>query len=392
MATRPPHRRAVRWVVALLALLIIGGVSAVLLRPHGVSVQVSVARRGDLLVSVQCDGVLESPRGGEVRTTEPGTVGEVLATDGSEVRAGQLLVRLHNPELEAQALEAREAALRLATEKASASAELAKAQLDVKHWDEVVSADHRLLEQMAITRSTLESDELAQNDARTRQRTAKAQLAGLSGERGRLELARLAATELERRVAALALHARRAGYVYGLFAKAGEAVQVGQLLAGVADRDHPVVRLRVDQPDLPRITAGQRLIVTFGGLPDERWEGKVVSAAQVLRDVGGREVGEVLGGLSDPQHALPLNASVDARIVVGEKTAALTVPRGALNRDGSRRFVYALRDGRAHRVDVSVGLIGLSEVEITAGLAEGDPVLLAGAVPLSEGLRVAPAP
>jgi len=38
---------------------------------------------------------------------------------------------------------------------------------------------------------------------------------------------------------------------------------------------------------------------------------------------------------------------------------------------------------------VSVGLIGLNEVEVTSGLAERDVVLLPGATPLSDGLRVA---
>jgi hypothetical protein len=38
---------------------------------------------------------------------------------------------------------------------------------------------------------------------------------------------------------------------------------------------------------------------------------------------------------------------------------------------------------------VSVGLIGLNEVEVTSGLDERDVVLLPGSTPLSDGLRVA---
>jgi len=65
------------------------------------------------------------------------------------------------------------------------------------------------------------------------------------------------------------------------------------------------------------------------------------------------------------------------------------VPRGALNREGDRRYVWLLLDGRARRRDVTVGLIGLTQVEIAAGLSGGERVLTAGAAPLSEGMRVA---
>jgi len=74
--------------------------------------------------------------------------------------------------------------------------------------------------------------------------------------------------------------------------------------------------------------------------------------------------------------------------VAGEKRGALVVPRAALQRDGERRFVFVPVDGRARRRDVAVGLMGLTAVEVTSGLAEGDVVLLPGTTPLSDGVRV----
>jgi hypothetical protein len=54
--------------------------------------------------------------------------------------------------------------------------------------------------------------------------------------------------------------------------------------------------------------------------------------------------------------------------------------------------VFVERDRRAERRDISVGLIGLTEIEVTAGLTEGESVILPGDVPLSPGLRIDPAP
>jgi membrane fusion protein, multidrug efflux system len=107
-----------------------------------------------------------------------------------------------------------------------------------------------------------------------------------------------------------------------------------------------------------------------------------------LREVGGREVGEVLGEVADPKSKLPSNAAVDVQIVTGEKKAALVAPRASVFRDGEKRYVYVLDGGRARRREVTVGLVGLTEVEVASGLTEKDVVILPGATALSDGLRV----
>ncbi len=107
-----------------------------------------------------------------------------------------------------------------------------------------------------------------------------------------------------------------------------------------------------------------------------------------MRESAGREVGEVIGEIADKTLSLPPNASVNVQIVTGEKHGVLAIPRAALFRDGDRRYVYRLEEGRARRRDVSVGLVGLNDVEVTGGLAENDAVILPGSVPLADGLRV----
>jgi hypothetical protein len=148
------------------------------------------------------------------------------------------------------------------------------------------------------------------------------------------------------------------------------------------------VRFRIDQPDLPRIAAGQRMTVRFSGLPDRSWEGRVTAAGGGLRDVGGREVGEALGELADPARALPLNATVDVQVVVAERRGVLTIPRSALRREGDQRVVYLVAGDTVRRRAVTVGLVGLSEVEVAGGLAADDRVVADAAVPLREGQRV----
>ena len=382
-----PTRRAARgWLLAGGILLVASVGLYLLVRPRGVPVSVQSAVRGPLTVPILCEGALEPPPAGELRAAESGTAAEILAGEGELVRHGQPLLRLDNPDLIARAHDARAEVLQIEGERVSLASELDRAEREAAHAKTILDGDSRLIDRAAISRATFDSDDLAYRQAKARAESLRTRVS--SGLPSRIALAQSRDRDLRRRVDALTIRAPADGVVYGLPRRAGEAVAAGQLVASVAHPERHQVRVRVDQPDLPRVAVGERLIVAFDGLPEERWEGKVDSVASGLRDVGGRQVGEVLGEIRDPSRKLPPNALVNVQIVIGEKKSALVVPRAALHRESERRFVYLLRSGRAIRRDVSVGLLGLSEVEITGGLQEGDVVILETQSPLAQGVRV----
>lgn len=392
-----PRKRSWRWVLGAAAVAAIA-VSVFAFRGSSQGAYSTVApARKDLVVTITSDGTLEPPPGGELRAPAAATVREILAAEGQRVTRGTPLVRLDEPELEQSALTARSGAVALAGDRARAASELDSARRESEHLRAVVESDRRLLGQSAIPRATLEADELAYRQSQDRVRQAEARLESLAGQsdgaaRGpgasRLQIANESARDLEGRLAALTLRAPTDGIVYGLPRKAGETVAAGQLVASVAEPQHLRVRARVDQPDLPRVAPGQRMVVTFDGLPDRRWDGRVASVPSGVSDVGGRQVGEVIGEIADATLSLPPNAAVNVQIVVGEKRGALALPRAALQRDGGERHVWVLENGRARRRPVTVGLVGLSDVEVTGGLSEKDVVLLPGPAPLTEGARV----
>lgn len=411
-------------MLALTAL--IGGTAGVIAwRRRAVPVQTVAVERRDLLVRVLCDGRLEPPPGGDLRTAEGGTVAELAVHEGDRVRRGQLLLRLANPDLEARARDALSQLRQLQSDTAAAAAEVDRARSEAALREGILAGDRRLLPQGAIAPLTVESDQAAAQQAADRVRDAQARLdalrhappSGVSGASGagggaaREALAASAAADLARRVATLAVKAPFDGVVYGLPHAAGELLAAGQPVASVTDPDHPHVRCRVDQPDLPRVAAGQRLIVTFNGLPDHQWFGEVRRVGIGLHEAGGREVGDLLGELNDPVHSLPANAAVDVQVVVAQKSGVLSVPRSALRREsdndsglpnggalggdagdaatGARgRYVYVVIHRRAYRRNVQVGLIGFSEVEVASGLAKGERVVAEGPPNLEEGARV----
>jgi HlyD family secretion protein len=369
---------------ALVVLLVLG--IAALRRPEGVAVPAARAVRTDLVVPILSDGTLEPPEGGELRAAAAATVAAIRATEGQRVRRGDVLVELENAAVSSSALDARSAAAALESDRVAAAAELATAEAEAARARKVLEQDSRLLAQGAITRSAYEADEMAAAAAAEKLRAAKARVEATGS---RLPLTSESARTLSRRAAELTVRAPADGVVYGLPRRVGEAVEAGQIVASVADPDHLRVRVRVDQPDLPQISSGQRLVVTFDGLPDRKWAGKVTGVSPGLREDEGRQVGEVLGEIADPTSQLPPNGSVNVQIIVGERARALVVPRAAIQRDGEKRFVWKAEDGRARRREVTVGLVAPNEVEVVTGVGEGETVLLPGAEPLTEGLRVA---
>jgi len=331
------------------------------------TVQTATASRRALSVPILADGRLEPPAGGEVRAPEAAVIGAVLVREGQRVRGEAWVVRLENPDLSQRVLASRSDAQQL-------DAALAAAQRDRDQARAVADTDARLLKSGAITR--FEADQ-----ANEKLHQADAQVADLT--RRRL-IAGNATHGLEARAGGMILRAPADGVVYNL-PRAGESVAPGQLIATVSDPQHIRVRARVDAPDLPRVQAGQRITVTFDGLPNQRWQGRVILVPPGLRQAGAREVGEVIGEISGDAAALPANASVNVEIIVGEKQNALVIPRGALQRDGATRFVYRFVDDKAVRTPVQVGLIGPTDVEIASGLKEGDRVIVPGAVQLRDG-------
>jgi len=226
------------------------------------------------------------------------------------------------------------------------------------------------------------ADDFAYQQSIEKAKQAQASAADL---RNRQQILDASMRDLETRATSLVLRAPIDGVVYNLPRVPGESVVPGQLVATVADPQHVRVRARVDSPDLPRIRIGQRMIIMYDGLPNQQWQGRTVLVPPGLREVGGREVGEVTGEISGDASALPANASVNVEIVTGEKASALVIPRGALLRDASARFVYVYDQGKARRTLVQVGLVAPSHAEIVSGLREGDRVILPGTAPLHDG-------
>jgi len=79
--------------------------------------------------------------------------------------------------------------------------------------------------------------------------------------------------------------------------------------------------------------------------------------------------------LQQPE-GLRQNQRLSTRILMENKSSVLTLPRGQFLQSDNGRYAYVIKDDMALRQPITIGARSLSEVEILAGLAQGDQVII----------------
>lgn len=277
----------------------------------------------------------------------PELVGRITALnfrDGGPVRKGQVLVQFDDQLQQAELQQMQ--------------AQLAIAQANHKRTQELVA--EKFLAQQTLDTSAANL------------KVAQAQLA-------------LAQARLNR----LAVRAPFDGTAGIRLVNVGDYVKDGTDLVALEDARQMLVDYRLPERYGSLVKPGQGIELTLDGLPGSSFKA-AVEAIDPLLDADGRSVG-VRALLSAPGRA-QLRTGMSARVttVFSVNQSALVVPEEAIVPQGNRQFVIRLvaPDAAAklpegvqwvsQRQEVRLGVRRAGQVEIAAGLAEGDTVVVAG--------------
>jgi HlyD family secretion protein len=182
-----------------------------------------------------------------------------------------------------------------------------------------------------------------------------------------------------------------AGTVYVLPTHPYDFVPAGTDLLHVADLSQIQVRANFEEPDMGKLHIGQAVDVTWDGAPGRTWHGHLTAKPLgVTRVAGSRSVGECTISLDDDHGDLPLDTNVALIVSVDKRTHVLTIPREALHMENGAHYVYRVINDKLKRTPVETGLASAMAIEIKAGLAPEDTVVLHAKddQQLSDGLRV----
>jgi HlyD family secretion protein len=404
---RPASKRGT-WL-GLGAIAVALAIIPVFTRPGPLRVRTTTVERGAIRSLISTNGKVEPIRNFEAHSPAATTVKHLFVKEGDHVRQGQLLLQLDDADLRSQA--------------ARAQAQIKAAQADEADVDtggtreEILTLDSQLIK----ARSARDAAQRNLDALRRLQQQGAASAGEVKQAEDTLRQAQADATLLEQKkkdrysrpevakVQALGAEAGAAydaaedalhkssvrapfdGIVYTLPVKQGAYVQTGDLLLQEGDLSHMLVRAFVDEPDIGRLAAGEKIEVTWDALPGRIWSGVVSTVPSTVKLRGARNVGEVTCTLDNHDLRLLPNVNVGVTVITAEHSGVLTLPREAVRMDDTKPYVYQVVDGELKRREVEVSLQNLTQVEITAGPPQNSVVALSSAEankPLVDGARV----
>ncbi|MEU4788960.1 efflux RND transporter periplasmic adaptor subunit [Micromonospora tulbaghiae] len=174
---------------------------------------------------------------------------------------------------------------------------------------------------------------------------------------------------------------------------AGGRVTAGTPVLTVVDVGRLGLLAEVDETDVLLVRAGVPASVELDAVTGATYDATVRSVDvlptssarggvtyRVRLDLGAGRMGEAEAA---PAPRPGMNAVV--RLRVREATDAVAVPASAVFSTDGRDAVWVLRDGRADRVPVTVGVQGQDLVQIVDGVRAGDRVVVRGADQVRDG-------
>ena len=163
-------------------------------------------------------------------------------------------------------------------------------------------------------------------------------------------------------------------------------VQTGLKLLTLESSDDIAVKFNVNKYDIDALSEGQEATVN---IRSKTYTGKV-SRIDRMTGRGGSDASNVgvEVKLDEPDDDIILGLETKALISTAALSDVLTVPTDALSEEEEGTFVFILRDGKAVKMPVEIGVRNEDNVEVISGLNEGDTAVWNDTQELTDGMNI----
>lgn len=360
------------------------------LRPSVRRDQVRIVRveRGPLEASLTASGTVVPAIEHVISSPIDARVLSVLRRVGDTLEAGDAILRIDTSDTELTAEQLRQRIALKGNEQARTKLTLEAALIDLdgritskdlelQALKAALASNEALAKEGLVSQETLREAELKTRQAevdlavlrRSRanaETTNRAQLDGLS-----LEMQSLHAEDAQQRrlLDLTTTKSDRKGVLTFVQDEVGVLVRKGDVLARVADLSAFRVEATTSDVNAARVTTGQPVSVRL----DDRVITGRVSVVEPQMQNGALRFEVALDTPDAPW--LRSNLRVDVQVITDRKAEALRVARGPFAQGGGAQYAFVVRNGRAWRTPIRLGVSNFDWFEVADGLSEGDEII-----------------
>jgi HlyD family secretion protein len=222
--------------------------------------------------------------------------------------------------------------------------------------------------------------QLAQAESQLAQLTARPRAEDVAIAEAQLAETRLSLEQARASLEDSTLSAPLNATVISLNAVEGEMASPGTPAFVLADMDHLVLDVKVDELDIADIAVGQLARLEFESLPGQEIIGEVTHIAPSATATGGAVAYRVEISFTPGDLPVRLGMTTNVDIATARSENALLVPNSAITSDREANVYYVTVQnglGATREVKVEVGLRDEDYTEILSGVDEGDTLVLA---------------
>lgn len=354
-------------VAVVVVLLILGIWKLTSNNKNEVTYQTSKVEKGTIVSSVSASGQVLTTNILSITTEASGVVKKVYIKDGDRVTAGQKLAEII---LDTAGLEKNAQAY------ASYISALNGVNSANNNYRSAVASAERVLDEV----KGHDADETyAQKETRTKAEVARDN----AYDSLRQAQANLASASYSYKAASSVITAPFSGVIGSVNLVEGMVLESSssttninsQRVAVIKGDSLPVISVSLSEVDVPKVSVGQKVIVTLDSISDKTFTGAVATVDRIGTTTNNVTSYSAKIKLDSSSPEILPNMTVTTNIILETKTDVLKVSSAAITTQNGTNYIKVLKDEKEVNLPVEIGISSDSEVEIISGVSEGDTVI-----------------
>jgi HlyD family secretion protein len=354
-------KRRTKIVLGVVAIVALGGGAFAAVR-NGNSASDDLrtveVERGEIVDKALAVGRIEPEVEISVKSKISGVVSREFAEVGDFVRAGAPLLEIKPTPTPLELVETRR--------------QLELRQLELENLRRELERQRRLVEQGLVSQDEFETHERSYGEAELNVKLAQERLALL--EEGRVTIA-------DQNIEAI-VYSPINGFILEKNVEIGDPVtplnpyQEGTVLATMAEMSALIFRGTVDEIDVGRLREGLAVEFKIGALPQAEVTGTLTKISLKARTEDNSTVFPIEISLDEADVVLRAGYSANADVIIARRSDVLMIPERLVSFAGdTAKVTVLLESGDQEERIIDTGLSDAINIEIIAGLEEGDKVV-----------------